>query len=208
MHGFLSSFRCPGFQFHQHPSATSFHLPGESVVQRRDNRQPYRRPPRPDNLRILEPNTHIPSQMPESIVAVVEKRERKEGLEAHLDRQRPRRHRRNHRLRLHGQVREAEQVERSGENDGGQAVEAGTVPGDLRLIDGEMRGDGALETLFGEDLGGFGLGGCESVFRVSTGLESNAVVGVLTSAAPCCVPRAALSLPALPPVANQAGRCA
>jgi hypothetical protein len=121
--------------------------------------------------------------MSKSVVAVVEERERKEGLETHLDCQRPRRDSRNHRLRLHVpsgdrgcEVSETKEVQRAGENDGGQTVEARAVPGDLRLVDGEMRGDGALEALFGENLGGFGFGGRESVGHVSTGLLAAKVV--------------------------------
>jgi hypothetical protein len=59
----------------------------------------------------------------------------------------------------------AEGVEAAGEDAAGDAVEGGEVPGDLRAVDGEVRGDGAVETLFGEDsvlgvLLGEGLGGC------------------------------------------------
>jgi hypothetical protein len=67
------------------------------------------------------------------------------------------------------EVRKAEEVEGSRENDGGQAVEARAVPGDLRFVDGEMRGDGAMEALFGEDLFGFSFGGCESVLLLILG---------------------------------------
>lgn len=98
--------------------------------------------------------------MPQTIVAVEEEGECKESLEANLNSKRPSSNGSHHRLRLEvpasvrsNEVGYAEEVERSGENDGGQAVETRGVPGDLRLVDGEMRGDGAVETLFGEDLG-------------------------------------------------------
>jgi hypothetical protein len=53
------------------------------------------------------------------------------------------------------EVGKAEEIEGAGEDDGGQTVEARAVPGDLGLVDGQMRGDGAVEALLGEDLSGF-----------------------------------------------------
>jgi hypothetical protein len=86
----------------------------------------------------------------------------------------------------------------------------------LGLVDGEMRGNGAREALFGEDLVGFGFSGRESVttvsIRIATEASSedavsvSAVTGFRTSAAPCCGPLAVSSYPAPPPVANQAER--
>lgn len=49
------------------------------------------------------------------------------------------------------EVSEAEDVEGAGDGAAGDAVEAGEVPGDLGLVDGEVRGDGAVEALGGED---------------------------------------------------------
>ena len=49
------------------------------------------------------------------------------------------------------QVRGAENVEAAREDAAGDAVEAGRVPGYLGLVDGEVRGDGAVAALGDED---------------------------------------------------------
>ena len=56
------------------------------------------------------------------------------------------------------QVGEAEDVEGTGEGDARDAVEGGGDPGYLRLVDGEVGGDGAVEALFREDRVAFGVG--------------------------------------------------
>ena len=53
----------------------------------------------------------------------------------------------------------AEDVEPAGEDAGGDPVQPGAVPRYLRLVDREMWGDGALQTLGGEDRVGVGGGG-------------------------------------------------
>ena len=55
------------------------------------------------------------------------------------------------------QVRGSEDVEATREGAAGYAVEGGCVPGYLRLVDGQVRGDGAVSALGGED--GVGVGG-------------------------------------------------
>lgn len=50
-----------------------------------------------------------------------------------------------------------EDIEAAGEQGGGDAVEAGQVPGDLGLVDGEVGRDGTEAALGGED--GVGVGG-------------------------------------------------
>ena len=66
------------------------------------------------------------------------------------------------------QVGEAEEVEGTGEGDSRDAVQRGGDPGYLRLVDGEVGGDGSVEALFGEDRVAFGVGdvacGCVSVW--------------------------------------------
>lgn len=52
----------------------------------------------------------------------------------------------------------AEEVEAAGEGAAGDAVRDGGVPGHLRLVDGQVRGDGPVQALRGEDgvcVGGF-----------------------------------------------------
>lgn len=57
------------------------------------------------------------------------------------------------------EVEGAEGVESTGQSDARHAVERGAVPRDLRLVDAEVGGDGAVQALLGEDLlGGFGVG--------------------------------------------------
>lgn len=53
------------------------------------------------------------------------------------------------------EVRGAEDVEAAAKDGAGDAVKAAEVPGYLGLVDGEVRGDGAVEALVGEDLVGF-----------------------------------------------------
>ena len=54
------------------------------------------------------------------------------------------------------QVAEAEDVKGSREDGARDAVEDREVPGYLGLVDGEVRGDGAVEALGFEDFVGFG----------------------------------------------------
>lgn len=60
-------------------------------------------------------------------------------------------------------VAESKNVEASRQHRAGDAVQRGADPGDLRLVDGEMRSDGSAETLLDELLrctaaNGLGLG--------------------------------------------------
>lgn len=104
--------------------------------------------------------------MPQSVQRVVEEREREEGLEASFCQEWPSSDGRDHRLclempseRRSGEIYEAEEVERAAEGDGCETVETTAVPGDLRLVDGQVRGDGAEGALFCEDLSCLRLGG-------------------------------------------------
>ena len=65
-----------------------------------------------------------------------------------------------------GYVRQTEQIYAAGEREPGDAVESGEDPGELRFVDREVRGDGALETLGFEEGGvrwGAGLHGVRGV---------------------------------------------
>lgn len=59
-----------------------------------------------------------------------------------------------------GEVGDAEDVHGAGEHDAGDAVEGGGDPGYLGPVDCEVRGDGAVAALGGQDGGAFGLGDC------------------------------------------------
>lgn len=74
-----------------------------------------------------------------------------------------------------GQVCGAEDVEPAREDGSRDAVEDRGDPGHLRFVDGEVRGDGAVEALGGEDgvgVAGFGGLGCSAGFG-GGGLEGD-----------------------------------
>lgn len=95
--------------------------------------------------------------MPQSIERMVEERHGHSQFRGDLDPDWPCRYRRHDRRcfkvpsqRRCGQVCETEEVETTAQDHGGQTVQRGPVPGDLGLVDGEMRGDWTLEALLGE----------------------------------------------------------
>lgn len=103
------------------------------------------------------------------------KRQREPKLDGHLGRQRQGSERGSQRRGFQvpaeewrDQVADTEEVEGTGEDGARDAVQSRDVPGDLRLVDGEVRGDGPVEPLFDDEgfcgggVGGgrFGDGGC------------------------------------------------
>lgn len=102
--------------------------------------------------------------MPDPIEAVEAESEGGQGLDADLDEdgQRGKACGEGGRLQMPAkqggdEVGEAEDVETRGERGAGDTVECGQIPGDLRSVDGEMGGHGAMAALFGQDLFGGGL---------------------------------------------------
>lgn len=83
------------------------------------------------------------------------------------------------------EVCDAEDVETATEDDAGDTIESRGVPGDLRSVDGKMRGDGALQALLRKeflasllaDLSG-SLGVCESVAELASWILGARVDGV------------------------------
>ena len=69
------------------------------------------------------------------------------------------------------EICEAEEVQGAAEGDAGDAIQGRGVPCDLGFVDGEMRGDGALDSLLDEDFVAFGggkiVGSGESAYCVS-----------------------------------------
>ena len=69
----------------------------------------------------------------------------------------------------------AKEVEGAGEREAGDAVQAGGVPSYLRTVDGEVRGDGPVAALGGEDGVRFVLGdracGCGTGLGVGVGVR-------------------------------------
>jgi hypothetical protein len=141
------------------PPSDLLPLVEERIVDRQDNRRAHSRPAGSRNDGVLEPNADIPGQMPQAVHAVEEEGHCNGEFGGGLGPQRPCGDRSDQGLALEVpserrgcEVCDAEDVETTAEDDGGETVEAGGVPGDLRLVDGKMRGDGTTEALLGEDL--------------------------------------------------------
>lgn len=159
----------------QSPPSPQTNLLHERQKQASESAESDHSPSRNLDLLVRNAPSQIPHQMPEPVEAVESKREADDQLRQELGRHGPGRERgRQGRAlqvpsqnRCH-QVCGSEDVEPAAQHAPGDAVEGGSVPGDLRTVDAEVRGDGAVQTLLCEDLvGGFvgvdGLGGCESV---------------------------------------------
>lgn len=73
------------FQDQSWSKSVTARLCQESVVKGRDGCQSNNTPASTDNLLVLEANTHIPSQMPDTIEAVEEEGECEESLNTSLD---------------------------------------------------------------------------------------------------------------------------
>lgn len=67
-----------------------------------------------------------------------------------------------------GEVSGGPEIEAAGQGNAGETVGTAANPGDLGLVDRQMGGDGAVQTLLGEVLGG--------VFRVGGGSNVSAMV--------------------------------
>lgn len=133
------------------------------------HRQPNNRPPGPLHLLITQLPPHIPHQMPDAIQPMIRKREGRCELGRDLQGHGPRGERRRHAGRLQvpaeqrrDQVGGAEDVEAPAEDRARDPVQRRAVPGYLRLVDGEVRGDGPVQALLDEDVVGVGGadGGC------------------------------------------------
>lgn len=131
---------------------------------------PNHNPPGGIDLRIRHHTRRIPRQMPQPIQRMKGKRQRKEKLRGKLQGKRPSRERCSHRRALQvpagvrgDEVRGAEEVEGAAEDAAGDAVHDRRDPRYLPLVDAQVRRDGAVEALLGEDFGvlaAFGDGGC------------------------------------------------
>jgi hypothetical protein len=159
------------------PTVSATYLSEEGVVKAHDDGQSDSSPSRSDDLLVLEPDTHVPGQMPQAVEAVEEEGESEESLQSDLDSRGPSSNCRHHGLCLKvpssvrsDQVGDAEDIEGSGEDDASESVERRGVPGDLRSVDGQVGGDGAVDALFRKDFGCFGLRGvlgcCESTLYI------------------------------------------
>lgn len=98
------------------------------------------------------------------------------------------------------QVCEAEEVKGTGKGNSSDTVQCRQVPGDLGLVDTEMRSDGAMKTLFGKDLSRclivrHGLSGGKS------GVDDEHCHG------PWETKPGSRTWHSIPPLVNDAGRC-
>lgn len=107
-----------------------------------------------------ETTAQIPGQMAETVHAVVGERQGQSSLEGNLGRNRESTHGSDHGGRLQvpaeggrEQVCGGPQVEGTGHDDARDTVQRGADPAHLGLVDGQMGGDGAVETLLGENRG-------------------------------------------------------
>lgn len=103
--------------------------------------------------------------MPNTSEGMERKRSREQELGRNLRSDRPRgepsRQRGRPQVQPQGrrcQVSDPEEVEGPGQHGSRDAVERGRVPCDLRAVNGQMRGDGALAALLDEDFVGVGGG--------------------------------------------------
>ena len=117
------------------------------------------------DLLVVDHARGVPNQMPQAVERMVGERQGNGDLGEDLERQRPRGEAGGHDGALEvpadgrrNEVQGAESVEGAREGDTGHAVERRAVPGDLRLVDAEVRRDGAVQALLCED-GVRGLGG-------------------------------------------------
>lgn len=118
------------------------------------------------NLLVGDAHGKIPHQVPDAVEAVESERKADEELGRELGDNRPGAEGSGERGALEvpaqgggGQVSEAEDVEGARHDDSGQTVEHRQVPGNLGLVDAEMRCYGTVQALFGEDLArGLGIG--------------------------------------------------
>ena len=122
------------------------------------HRQRHHNPPGNLHLPIPEFPAGIPRQMPDAVPSMKRKRPRNPKLQDALahgaEAAEPLRH--GGRLEVpaqqwRNQVRGAEYVDAAREDAAGDAVEGGSVPGDLGLVDGEVGGDGPVAALGDED---------------------------------------------------------
>lgn len=190
-------------------------------MQRRNGSQSHNSPAGLDDLLVLEAQTQIPRQMPDAVQRVEEEGECDGGLSGDLRNERPAGDGRDHGGSLKvpseggsGEVCEAEEVESTAQSDTGDTGEGREDPGDLGLVDGKMRGDGALLALLDENLLGLVsfdvLSGSASSVKTQVSTHCSAAIPCLlaghTSVEPCAPPSGTSSCWGRPPVAGQAGR--
>ena len=128
------------------------------------HRQRHHHPPRHLHLAIPHLAARIPNQMADAVESMERERQRDAELDQRLGRGaaagNPLRQRRRLEVpaqQRRGQVRGPEDVDPARERAARDAVQRRQVPGHLRAVDGQVRADGSVEPLGGED--GVGVGG-------------------------------------------------
>jgi len=124
------------------------------------NAQANNSPARLDDGGVGETAAQIPGQMAETVHGVVGERKGQDGFESDLGGDGKSTHGGNHGGRLkvpaksgREEISSSPQIERAGQDDAGDTVQGGSNPTDLGLVDSQMGGDRAVQTLLGEDLG-------------------------------------------------------
>lgn len=131
------------------------------------NSQAHDSPASLDDARVAEGTAGIPDQVPHAVHAVVGERQSHDRLQKNLGGNGERTEGGGNRGRLQvpaeqgrSEVCSRPQVQGAGEGDARDAVQRTADPSDLGLVDGQVRGDGTVQALLGQDLGRvFGIGG-------------------------------------------------
>lgn len=135
----------------------------ESKEKSASNTQADHGPAGPDDLLVGDSATKIPDQVTHAVHAVESKRESHGALDQDLGGDGKGSESGDQRRRLQvppkqrgSQIGGREKVQASRQSNSGDTVETTSVPGDLRTIDGKMRGNGAVQPLLLKDLGRVG----------------------------------------------------
>lgn len=127
------------------------------------NTQAHHGPAGPDDLLVGDSATKIPHQVTQAVHAVESERESQGALDKNLggDGKSSESGDQGGRFQVppkqrSGKVGGREKVQASRQSNTGDTVETTGVPGNLRAIDGKVRGDGASQSLLLKDLGRVG----------------------------------------------------
>lgn len=126
-------------------------------ISRCEHTRDHDEPTSPLNRLVAQCGTGVPYQMSNTVEAVICGEPSQRELERELGNRAHRSHRCDHRCCVEvpaeqgrDEVAEAEEIETAGQDRACDTVQGGADPGDLRLVDGEMRSDWSVETLLNE----------------------------------------------------------
>lgn len=126
-------------------------------ISRCQNTRDHDEPTSPLDRLVAQCGTGVPYQMSDTVEAVICGKPSERKLERELGNRAHRSNRGDHRCRVEvpaeqgrDEVAETEEVETAGQDRACDTVQRGANPGDLWLVDGEMRSDWSVETLLNE----------------------------------------------------------